>query len=608
MKGQAAVHATGVARGALLVAREYVKLIRASALRSNVAHPITAHSASHPPIRDPPATQPNPVAQHPSAHSSPVGLQTSKPFPASIEVSEPVLPNPEVIAELPQPAVLNPISADHSETLPQDEQTAVSSKSSYATAKEDEGPATPPASLHTVREVAVPESPLARVVGFGTLAAGLFAGAAAESARRAFGLGDSANRSGSAFVSEANAERLAASLSRMRGAALKLGQMLSIQDERVVPAPILRALERVRQGADIMPNAQLQRVLASAYGTDEWREALRVTHFEDRPIAAASIGQVHRGRIALDDDTEADVVFKIQYPGVARSISSDLNNLKRLVSVGNIIPDSLYIDDAIASAREELQRECDYEIEAASQARYRELLLASPLADEFYVPKVYPHASSKTVLVSEFVPGVPIDKISDPATKNRIGKMLLQLTLAELFEFGFQQSDPNFANFFYDEASGKMNLIDFGAAREYSPEFLREYLRLIEACARRDAERVLQHSEKLGFLTGEESEIMKEAHVKASFLVGEPFHESNLGGYNFAKSDIPARTAVAGRVMLKYRLTPPPKEAYSLHRRLSGAFLTSTRMGSTVDAAQMLNDTLERVIARERGEEVPIAL
>lgn len=558
------IHAARVARGAFLVAREYMSLLRAPTLRTSKA------SSSHPPI----------------LHRG--GALSSEPRDVRWEPVETV----------------STLDALESDAMLRDDNNAAplesASEASYATAHEEEA-ASARVDLAPGREVAVPESRIARVAGFGSLAAGLLMGAAAESARRALG-STSTSTSQSAFMSEANAQRLASSLSRMRGAALKVGQMLSIQDERVIPPAILRALDRVRQRADVMPRSQLERVLRDAYGSEDWRDQIGVTEFDMQPIAAASIGQVHRGRIADENGKQVDVVFKVQYPGVARSIASDLSNLKRLISVANFVPDNFYIDEAIVAAREELTRECDYQLEAANQAQYRSILLQSSLADEFYVPTVYTHASTPTVLVSEYVRGVPIDTVSDTASKNRIARMLLKLTLAELFEFRFQQSDPNFANFFWDPQTQQMNLIDFGAAREYSSQFLRDYLRLIEACARRDPDAVLSHSRTLGFLTGEESSIMNDAHIEASFLVGEPFHVDHIGGYDFSTSDIPRRTAEAGKIMLKYRLTPPPKEAYSLHRRLSGAFLTCTRLGATVDAATMLNQTLERVKARERQE------
>lgn len=463
---------------------------------------------------------------------------------------------------------------------------------------------------HThMRERRVPETPMARLLAFSTLGLGLAAGAAAESARRLFNTPQSEDKQSvlsqstglySAFVSDANARRLADSLSRMRGAALKLGQMLSIQDEGVVPPVVLQALERVRQSADVMPKRQLEAVMVAELG-DEWKD--RVLKFEQRPMAAASIGQVHRAVILGEEGDEVDVVFKVQYPGVARSIKSDLSNLKRLVTVGNLVPDSFYLDEALAAAEEELAMECDYRAEAESQAKYRELVLSTPsLRHHFYVPKVFMALSTQQLLVSEHVRGVPIDKVADMPEdiRNKVANRMLRLALSELFVFGFQQSDPNFSNYLYDVDSDTINLIDFGASRAYSQEFLLKYLQLITACAEQDREDVIRYSIDLGFLTGSETREMFDAHVAASFAVGEPFHESNAKGFNFQNCDIPARTANFGKVMLKHRLTPPPKEAYSLHRRLSGAFLMSTRLKSVVQAREMLYETAD--ILRTKGK------
>lgn len=402
----------------------------------------------------------------------------------------------------------------------------------------------------------------------------------------------------SAFISTANAQRLAGGLSRMRGAALKLGQMLSIQDETVIPKPVLEALERVRQGADVMPVWQLERVLDEQLGHG-WRE--KVERFDDEPVAAASIGQVHRGMV---DGRE--VVFKVQYPGVGRSIKSDLGNLKRLVVAGGLIPEKWFVEEAMKVAEEELERECDYVVERENQQRYRELVLKEDrLRGDFYVPEVFPELSSDAVLCSEWVAGVPVDRVSQlgKSERDKVGTLLLRLTLYELFVLGFQQSDPNFSNYLYDADTGRINLIDFGAARAYNEEFLMGYLSLIRACATRDREGVLEWSTTLGFLTGEESSTMLKTHVEASFAVGEPFsREFGKGGFEFTGTDIPKRTAILGTEMLKYRLTPPPKEAYSLHRRLSGAFLMSMKLGAKVDANGMLDEVIQRLITEGRLE------
>ncbi|XVF80373.1 hypothetical protein PTKIN_Ptkin15bG0064500 [Pterospermum kingtungense] len=431
------------------------------------------------------------------------------------------------------------------------------------------------------RERKVPASPFSRAFGFAALGAGLAWGTVQESAKRLVYGSPNPNGKQSAvspFLSGKNAERLALALCRMRGAALKVGQMLSIQDESLLPAPILAALDIVRQGADVMPRSQLNQVLDAELGPG-WSSKL--TSFDYEPMAAASIGQVHR---AVTKDG-MDIAMKIQYPGVADSIESDLENVKLLLDYTNLIPKGLYLDRAMKVAREELSRECDYQSEASNQKRFCDLLSSRA---EFYVPHVVDDISRKRVLTTELVSGVPIDKVAflNQGTRNYVGAKLLQLTLMELFVFRFMQTDPNWSNFLYDEATKTINLIDFGAARGYPKRFVDDYLRMVMACANNDREAVIEMSQRLGFLTGMESEVMLEAHVQAGFVVGLPF--SKPGGYDFRSNNITQSISNLGATMLRHRLTPPPDEAYSLHRKLSGAFLACIKLGAVVPCRELL--------------------
>lgn len=478
-----------------------------------------------------------------------------------------------------------------------------------------------------MRERRVPQTAFSRIAAFGGLGASLLTGAAAEITRRAFqgrsdtdvssssssstSDDDSGRRRPSPFVTEANAARLADTLSRMRGAALKLGQMLSIQDETVIPPQLSAALQRVRQNADMMPTAQLNATLADELSAD-WRD--KFVRFDERPMAAASIGQVHRAAIEVTTSTsdnendgdgekteEVEVVLKVQYPGVAQSIQSDVDTLRRLLRFANFVPDSYYVNEALEVAQHELHRECDYAVEASNQMTYRDLILNdTQLSHTFRVPKVFHDLSTKRILTSEYVPGVPIDRahMLPLETRDRVATDMLKLTMRELFMFGFQQSDPNWANYMYDDATGTISLIDFGAARPYPEPFLKTYLQLIIACADRDEDAIIQRSVDLGFLTGEESKQMMRAHVSASLAVGEPFQQqtnANSKGFNFDGCNIPKRTSEFGKVMLDQRLTAPPKEAYSLHRRLSGAFLLGTKLRATVDARGILDATIDEL-------------
>ena len=170
--------------------------------------------------------------------------------------------------------------------------------------------------------------------------------------------------------------------------------MLSVQDDGLMPPAFQKALDRVKQAADYMPSAQLEKQLMDELGPN-WRD--NFTDFDEVPLAAASIGQVHKA--TLLDGTE--VAMKIQYPGVATSINSDLANLKSLVTYMDVMPPGLFVDEIIKVASMELGMECDYVLEAQYRERYRQLVATDPvLSKNMAVPKVFPDLSTKQILTS----------------------------------------------------------------------------------------------------------------------------------------------------------------------------------------------------------------
>lgn len=430
----------------------------------------------------------------------------------------------------------------------------------------------------------VPHSRIGRLMTFGGLAAGLGAGALAEVTRRSLGVkqGKSGGSllDGSPFLTEANAKRIVDTLCRVRGAALKLGQMLSIQDSALINPQLQKIFERVRQSADFMPAWQLEKAIAEELG-EEWRS--KVASFDEQPYAAASIGQVH---IANLHDGRS-VAMKIQYPGVAQGIESDINNLISTLKVADIIPEGLFVDSVIEVAKKELKWECDYIREAECTRRFSELVKSYP---EYYVPEVISELCTQQVFTTELIDGVPVDKCieMDQDTRNFICEKIIHLCLLELFNFGFMQTDPNWSNFFYNAETEQVALLDFGACREYGKDFVDKYIHLIHGAAVKDEDKILKYSQELGFLTGHEAKVMEKAHVDAIMILGEAFQENNP--FHFGDQNTTYRIQHLVPVMLSHRMCAPPEESYSLHRKMSGVFLLCAKLNGVVNCYTMFHD------------------
>jgi aarF domain-containing kinase len=160
--------------------------------------------------------------------------------------------------------------------------------------------------------------------------------------------------------------------------------------------------------------------------------------------------------------------------------------------------------------------------------------------------------------------------------------------MTELFDWNFMQTDPNWGNFLYDVDSSTIGLIDFGAARPFDRNFTDQYLRLVWGSANNDEEMVLDASFNLGFLTGDESKQMIQAHLAAAFAIGEPFGRNKP--FNFKGSDLTERVTSHLRVFGKERLKPPPEDAYALHRKLAGSFMACIRLGVNVECRSLLKE------------------
>jgi predicted unusual protein kinase regulating ubiquinone biosynthesis (AarF/ABC1/UbiB family) len=430
----------------------------------------------------------------------------------------------------------------------------------------------------------VPTGRIERLARFGLLAGELAAGSLADGARRLVGAATSDPLQ--LILSTANARKIARRLASMRGAAMKLGQLLSLEGSDVLPPEFAEALAVLRSDADSMPPAQVRRVLGREYGKG-WEA--RFAAFDFEPIAAASIGQVHAARAA--DGRE--LALKIQYPGVARSIASDVDNVATLLRLARLLPVEMDVSGIIAEAKHQLEREVDYLREAESQRRYGALVADEPA---FLVPAVHADLTTRRILAMDRVHGLPIEELAGAdapqARRDAAAALLQRLVFRELFEFGFMQTDPNFANYLLEEGSDRIALLDFGSAREFPAELIERYKHICRAVLAGDREGVRRAAVEIGYLAPGEREDRARGLVDLILLVCEPLRHA--GVYDFGRSQLAARARDAGfDLMLRGFLHAPPPETIFLHRKLAGSFLLCAKIGARVDAHALVAPLLQ---------------
>ncbi|WP_171241520.1 AarF/ABC1/UbiB kinase family protein [Ruegeria sp. HKCCA5491] len=424
--------------------------------------------------------------------------------------------------------------------------------------------------------LAVPTSRLVRVAGLSSMTAGI-AGNVAVRALREIGRGARPDMRG-LLMTPGNVARVADQLARMRGAAMKVGQLISMDAGEVLPSELADIMAHLRDQAHFMPPKQLRNVLNRAWGPD-WRKSFQT--FDVRPVAAASIGQVHRATIK--DGRE--VAIKVQYPGIARSIDSDVANVAALVRMSGLLPKTFDLDPYIQEARSQLHEETDFEREGQHLRHFADLLQND---EAFEIPEFYPDWSTPEVLMMSFLEGRPIEALSDATSeeRNRVSDALVQLTLREVFEFGIMQSDPNFANYRYNPSNGKIGLLDFGAARALQPSAIDGYFRLLRAGLRKDDADLRNAAMHMKLIKGDgpfDDRILGMIRcVFDAILSAKEFHFADRTFFNHLHRQGMA-LAAAGYV-------PPqmPMETLYLQRKIGGIFLLATRLRASLPVKTLL--------------------
>ncbi|WP_295458787.1 AarF/ABC1/UbiB kinase family protein [uncultured Thiodictyon sp.] len=423
--------------------------------------------------------------------------------------------------------------------------------------------------------LAVPSKRLARLWHLGRASGDLAAGIGMR------GLIELAlNRDGGIYrpqLSAASTQRFTDRLARMRGAAMKMGQLMSLDGSDLLTPEAAEIMASLRDRAQPMPLGQINQVLSGELGAD-WDK--RFHRFNFTPVAAASIGQVHRA----ETRDGRHLAIKIQFPGVRESIDSDLDNFSFLGQTLGLAPKGVDLAPVLAAARRQLHQEADYVAEADALEAYGALVGDDP---DFLVPKVHRDLSSTRVLAMDFATGIPVDQLTGDtfrqAERDRAATLLVQLLLRELFDFALVQTDPNYSNFLYQAETRKLVLLDFGATQRIAPALVGYYRQMMQASVVGDTEAVRQCAVALGYLDPDSSPEQAVNIAELIALTGEPLRQR--GAYDFGTSDLFERVYVRGRDLFfdeAFGRTPDPA-TFFLHRKFVGTFMLCRRLRARVD-------------------------
>ncbi|WP_306087369.1 ABC1 kinase family protein [Qipengyuania flava] len=433
------------------------------------------------------------------------------------------------------------------------------------------------------RHRAIPSSRAARLGAFGRLAGGVASGILGEGARR-LARGERP-RMRDLVLTPGNVGRLADRLSHLRGAAMKLGQMISMDAGDLLPPELAAILAQLRSQAHRMPPEQLRRVLDSEWGPD-WRR--RFARFNATPIAAASIGQVHRA--TLPDGRE--LAIKVQYPGVRESIDSDVDNVATLLRVSGVLPRELDLAPLLTEAKRQLHEEADYEREATQMTRFADWLDGHA---DYVVPRPLPELTTARVLAMDFIDGIPIEALADAPQEQRDAAMrdLMALVLREMFEFGAMQTDPNFANYRFQPDAGRLVLLDFGAARDVDPATAQGYRSLLSAGLSGDRDAVREAARAAGFLG--EAAVARHRPLVDRMIDIVVAEMNRPGPFDFGDRGFVEVLREQGMEMAADRSTwhIPPVETLFVQRKVSGTALLAARLEARVDVRKMVRPYLQ---------------
>ncbi len=414
----------------------------------------------------------------------------------------------------------------------------------------------------------------------------------------------------------ATIDTLVDQLAVMRGAAMKAGQVLSTIEfpglDADQSAHLQARLASLRDDVPAVEWRQMRKVLEADWSD---RPERVVAHIDPTPAAAASIGQVYRAR--AHDGRE--LAIKVQYPGVAESVESDMRNLRLLTPLLRQLMPGLEVRDVLDELRERTVEECDYELEAANHRRVERFWRGHPFV---LVPRVDTELSRRRVLVTDWVDGMGFDEVTaqPDAVRDRYVEVVYRFFYGTALELGLALGDPHPGNYLLCP-DGHVAFFDFGMMRRLPPDYIRREGTISRAVRESDEAAVITGMHELGYLPGDLDDwdgalLLSYMRQVSWWLQAE--EPVRLSPEDLWRSTAELREAGAGEHIAQLRQMTAPAEALLLRRMEGLLFQTAAMARARAPWGRLLQELIEggepvtelgrehhEWLAQRRGTRVP---
>lgn len=351
-------------------------------------------------------------------------------------------------------------------------------------------------------------------------------------------------------------------MGELKGAFMKIGQMLSLTEDMLIPDEVSVLFKKLQKEAPPMTMEELHSVFMDEFNCTP--EKL-FSEFDPKPMAAASIGQVHKARLT----TGEEVAVKVQYPGIQKAIKNDFKNVNTIERVFKLlIPNLPDIRGLVEEMSESIIRECDYSLEAQEAIYFKK-----ELEKEFSnikVPKVFEDFSSPRILTMELMKGDSFEETLSYSQKERntLGQTLFDCYMFTLYKLKRIHSDPQNGNYLF--GPGTITILDFGSTKKFSDQFVLQYLRLLLSIEQNDLAEYRNSTIELGLCLESDSETFFKEHLE---LVGGLYRPYQREGYFPIENDVnPFKNALSFIKGKSMKGRAPMRDLVMLDRSTLGLF------------------------------------